>query len=178
MSCSFKWIVQIFCSASLNLQTVNDMSVDWSAEKNLPAMRRQTMHMENATSITMGSCKKNRSQRIRLTVTFTAAEDRENTDILTVRNFQSFCTRRGVGPSDSSTAKLPRNRSMESWNQQNHMDTMTGLIIHTIPNPIHSHIGVHFTNSFTEMLNVVRGKACNMWLTAYSLTAILFNIFC
>lgn len=27
------------------------------AEKNLPAMRRQTMHMENATSIMMGSCK-------------------------------------------------------------------------------------------------------------------------
>lgn len=36
-------------------------------------------------------------------------------NLLTVRNFQSFCTRRGVGPSVSSTAKLPRNRSMESW---------------------------------------------------------------
>lgn len=33
------------------------------------------MHMENATSIMMGSCKKNSIQRVRLTVTFSAAVD-------------------------------------------------------------------------------------------------------
>lgn len=102
-------------SAVLALTKTDDMSEDLSAEKSLPAMRRHTMHMENATSIMMGSCKNNSIQQIRLTVTFnTAADNRESTDVLTVRNFQSFCTRRGVGPSESSTAKLPRNRSMES----------------------------------------------------------------
>lgn len=35
--------------------------------------------------------------------------------VLTVRNFQSFCTRSGVGPLASSRAKLPRKRSIESW---------------------------------------------------------------
>lgn len=34
--------------------------------------------------------------------------------VLTVRNFQSFCTRSGVGPLVSSRAKFPRKRSIES----------------------------------------------------------------
>jgi len=72
------------------------------------------MHMENATSITMGSYKESNNSLVRAVTFIAATANRENYEPLTVRNFQSFCTRRGVGPSDSSTAKLPRKRSMES----------------------------------------------------------------
>lgn len=95
---------------------------------NSPAIRRQTMHIENATTITMGSYRRKESRKQLFVVWTAAASSWELSHTLTVRNFQSFCTRRGVGPSDSSTAKLPRNRSMESWKQRHHQQSLCGLM--------------------------------------------------
>lgn len=55
---------------------VNTLFVEEDAEAtwNLPAMRRQMMHMENATSIMMGSCTESRIKTVRLSVSCPADE--------------------------------------------------------------------------------------------------------